>query len=108
MSCQAFSQQRNQAIFPDPDVFDPQRWLNASEAYDQEAMREQMLLFGKGTRSCLGRRIATMEIKLAVAAIVSRYDVEISTSDTDQDMAMTDHFVLVPKGGKCLLRFRKV
>lgn len=71
-------------------------------------MRDQMTLFGKGARSCLGRRIATMEIKLAVAALVKNFDVEIGSPTTDDDMQMTDHFALIPKGGKCILRFTEV
>ena len=49
-----------------------------------------------------------METKLAVAAIVRDFDVEIGSPTTDQDMAMTDHTVLIPKGGRCILRFTKV
>lgn len=71
-------------------------------------MREQMLLFGKGARSCLGRRLATMEIKCALAAIARRYTVEIGSSTTDDDMEMIDHFVLIPKGQKCVLRLTRL
>ncbi|KAI1617383.1 cytochrome P450 [Exophiala viscosa] len=107
VSCQAFTEQRNPTIFPDPDDFNPQRWLDASKTPAFEAMREQITLFGKGARSCLGRRIATMEIKVAVAAIVKHFNVEIGSATTDEDMAMTDHFALIPKGGKCILRLTK-
>jgi cytochrome P450 len=107
VSCQAFSEQRNPTIFPDPDHFNPQRWLDAEKAGTSNAMHDQMTLFGKGARACLGRRIATMEIKVAVAAIVRNFDVEIGSAETDKDMAMTDHFVLIPKGGKCILRLKR-
>lgn len=49
-----------------------------------------------------------MEIKLAVAALVKNFDVEIGSPTTDDDMQMTDHFALIPKGGKCILRFTEV
>lgn len=70
-------------------------------------MREQMTLFGKGARACLGRTIATMEIKMVTAAMVREFNVDVGGPTTDQDMAVTDHFVLIPKGGKCILRLSK-
>jgi cytochrome P450 len=100
---------RDSSIFPEPDRFNPQRWLdeeNNTETMD--LMREQMFLFGKGIRSCLGRRLATMEIKCALAAIVRRYKIEIGSSTTDRDMEMIDHFVLIPKGQKCVLRLTQL
>lgn len=108
VSCQALSTQRDPNIFPEPDRFNPQRWLDAENTDSIEAMREQMLLFGKGARSCLGRRLATMEIKCALAAIARRYKVEIGSSTTDDDMEMIDHFVLIPKGQKCVLRLTRL
>lgn len=108
VSCQPYTEQRNPTIFPEPARYDPQRWLDAEKSGHLEAMREQITLFGKGARSCLGRRIATMEIKTAVAAILKNYNVEIGSPTTDYDMQMTDHFVLIPKGGRCVLRLSKV
>lgn len=71
-------------------------------------MREMILVWGKGTRACLGKPIATMELKLGTAALVRKFSVEIGSPTTDDDMEMTDHFTLIPKGGKCLLTFRIV
>lgn len=109
VSCQALSVQRDPTIFPEPDRFNPQRWLDAENNTEtMELMREQMLLFGKGARSCLGRRLATMEIKCALAAVGRRYKVEIGSSTTDRDMEMIDHFVLIPRGQKCVLRLTRL
>jgi cytochrome P450 len=78
-----------------------------SSTDELEAMREQMLLFGKGARSCLGRRIATMEIKTVVVALVRNFDFSIGSPTTDAEMAMTDHFAIMPKGGRCVLRLSR-
>ncbi|KAL6250772.1 hypothetical protein RBB50_003075 [Rhinocladiella similis] len=107
VSCQPFTEQRNPTIFPNPACYSPQRWLDADKE-TLETMREQMTLFGKGARACLGRRIATMEIKTVVAALLRNFNFEIGSATTDADMEMRDHFILVPKGGKCILRLSKI
>jgi cytochrome P450 len=107
VSCQALSSQREPTIFPEPDRFNPQRWIDAEQKGNVELMREQFLVFGKGARGCLGRKLATMEIKCATAAIVRRYSVTIGSPQTDDDMEMTDHTVLIPKGQRCLLQLTR-
>lgn len=108
VSCQPLSTHRDPAIFPEPDSFKPQRWIDAEKAGDIELMREQIIVFGKGARACLGRRVAIMEIKLATVEIVRNYNVAIGSPTTDDDMEMTDHAVLIPKGQKCVLRLARV
>jgi cytochrome P450 len=108
ISCQALTSQREPTIFPDPDHFNPQRWIDGKQQGTADQMRDQLLVFGKGTRACLGRRIAIMELKFTLAALTRRYNFEIGSPTTDDDMEMTDHFVLIPKGGRCLLRVTKV
>ncbi|KAJ9606301.1 hypothetical protein H2200_009262 [Cladophialophora chaetospira] len=108
VSCQALTLHRDPILFHEPDRFNPQRWIDASKTEVLEQMREQMFLFGKGARSCLGRTLATMEIKLTLVAIVQRYHVEIGSATTDKDMEMIDHFVLIPKGQKCVLKLTRV
>ena len=71
-------------------------------------MRSQMLLFGRGARACLGRTLAIMEIKCVVAAVMQRFQVEIGSPTTDQDMEMTDHFVLIAKGQRCVLQLNRI
>jgi len=108
VSCQALSSQREPTIFPQPDRFNPQRWIDAESTGHLELMREQMTVFGKGSRACIGRSIAMMEIKCATVEIVRRYNIEIGSSTTDEDMQMTDYTVLVPKGQRCVLRLSRV
>lgn len=67
-----------------------------------------MLLFGRGARACIGRTLAIMEIKCTVAAVIQRFEVDIGSPTTDQDMEMADHFVLIAKGQRCILKLRRV
>ncbi|KJX97037.1 cytochrome P450 like protein [Zymoseptoria brevis] len=55
----------NPAVFPDPQSFQPQRWLNPSS----EMLRD-WIPFGIGPRQCIARNLAVIELELAVKAIV--------------------------------------
>lgn len=75
---------------------------------DLDAMRDHILVWGKGTRSCLGKAIAIMELKLGLAAIINRLSPTLASERTNDDMEIRDHFVLTAKGGRCMLKFMKV
>ncbi len=70
-------------------------------------MHDQILVWGKGLRSCLGKQLAYMELKLVTAAVMKMFVVELDSPATDDDMEMTDHFTLIAKGRRCLLRVQK-
>jgi cytochrome P450 len=71
-----------------------------------DVMRAHMLVFGRGSRMCLGRAIAMMQMRLAVAAVARRFaTVRLASAQTLDDMRQTDHFILMPKGHKCMLVF---
>jgi hypothetical protein len=46
-----------------------------------------------------------MELKVAAAAILSKYQVELAPDMQPDDMAQRDHFLIFPKSGKCHLVF---
>jgi cytochrome P450 len=48
-------------IFPNPEKFDPERWLNASDE-----MQRDWIPFGMGSRACIARNLATVELFMAV------------------------------------------
>lgn len=41
-------------IFPEPDVFRPERWIEASEK--GQHLTKFLVAFGKGSRICLGMK----------------------------------------------------
>jgi cytochrome P450 len=43
---------KNPDIFPEPEKFDPERWLRAAEK--GQPLTRYLVAFGKGTRSCIG------------------------------------------------------
>lgn len=57
----------NPTVFPEPERFKPQRWLNPTEA-----MSKYWFAFGAGSRACIARNLATMELQLATERLARR------------------------------------
>ncbi|XP_029288042.1 25-hydroxyvitamin D-1 alpha hydroxylase, mitochondrial [Cottoperca gobio] len=67
-----FATSRDPAVFPNPDKFQPERWLKKDQTHHPYAS----IPFGVGKRSCIGRRIAELELYLALARILIEFDVK--------------------------------
>jgi cytochrome P450 len=61
---------RNPDLYPDPNRFDPDRWLPEQVA---ARPREHAVPFGAGNRKCIGDRYAWMEATIALATILPRW-----------------------------------
>jgi len=70
VSCPTYTIHRHPKAFEDPDGFHPERWLGRGK-YDRE---KYFLAFSYGPRACIGRNVATMELKKSVASFVRRFD----------------------------------
>jgi hypothetical protein len=46
-----------------------------------------------------------MELKAITAALMSAFKAEVAPTMTEDDMALTDHFLAIPKCGRCDLVF---
>lgn len=47
---------RHPSIFPNPELFDPTRWLLPSESY--RALAKNMWVFSSGPRACIGKELS--------------------------------------------------
>jgi cytochrome P450 len=65
VSCTPFELYLNPHVFPQPHDFIPERWANPSP----EMMRDS-IWFGLGTRQCIARNLATMELFCTVQRLV--------------------------------------
>jgi cytochrome P450 len=65
---------------PNPESFDPRRWLDVSSAARTELARASMP-FGAGPRICPGRQLALLECALAISALVKRYEVTLASQE---------------------------
>jgi len=64
---------RDPEHFPDPERFDPTRWLDGLE---RRLPRGAYVPFGAGTRRCLGDRFAMLEGRLILLAVARRLRLE--------------------------------
>jgi cytochrome P450 len=68
--CSQWAMHRDQRYFERPDAFEPERW---SDGLEQRLPRFAYFPFGGGSRQCLGKVFATMELPLLLATIVRRF-----------------------------------
>jgi cytochrome P450 len=81
----------NPTIFPGPETFDPERWLDKEKRLDR-----YLVSFGKGSRQCLGINLAYAELYLTAATLVSRFDFELYETSLKDVQIKHDFFVAVP------------
>ncbi len=106
---QAYTTQRDPTYFSDPEKFDPSRWIvDGAINPGTPDVREMFLVWGKGSRTCLGQYMATMELKILLARLIERFEVNLQGESTHDEMEMTDHFTLIPKGKRCGLVFSEM
>ncbi|KAK7937725.1 uncharacterized protein PG986_014593 [Apiospora aurea] len=88
-------QNRNTALFPDPDTFMPERWL-LSTGQRNYALEKKLLSFGRGSRVCLGMELAYCEMYLMIAELVLRVLPRARLVNTTADDVEYDHDTNVP------------
>lgn len=90
---------RDPHIFPDPDWFIPERWLKASEAQVKEMDTAFSFNFGAGSRTCIGKNLAMMEIHKIIPQLLRRYRLELAQPETDRKIC--NHFFVQQEGLIC-------
>lgn len=84
-------------IYPDPLTYNPDRF-----APEEVSKRHNFsfLPFGEGPRVCIGERFAVVEIKLALAKILTSYEFTLDRSKTPVPLEyLINRLLLTPSTG---------
>ena len=92
-------------FFEQAERFDPDRWLEHNgEPAPASADKRICIPFGAGPRTCPGRYLALLEIKVAMAMLLANFDViAVETSDGNEAREVMG-FVMSPASLKMRLR----
>ncbi|RYP50490.1 hypothetical protein DL768_003995 [Monosporascus sp. mg162] len=103
VSCQAYSTHRiDESVFPQPDLFNPERWLEEKGELDRKRL---FFAFASGGRGCIGKHLALAEMKILLRDVYSRFTTIPDQCMTEADMQMSDLLISSqPKGKKCYMR----
>ncbi len=97
----------NSQYFDDPDAFKPERWLpDAAQPLSAEARRTS-IPFGSGPRMCPGRYLALLEMKMAMAMLLSSFDLTAVDTPDGHMAAELMAFTMNPIGLTMKLRERE-
>ncbi|CAN8097683.1 unnamed protein product [Discula destructiva] len=97
---------RDATVFPDPERWDPMRWIREEEEPESRAaMQRQFWAFSSGGRMCIGSNFAMHEMKLLAAAVYTNYMTHIVD---DTGIEQGDGYTGRPAGEQLWVRFEKV
>ena len=68
--------QHDPEVFPDPESFQPERWLIESKE-ELANMEKHFFSFGAGSRVCIGRNISMIEMRKIIPLLVREFDMSM-------------------------------
>lgn len=94
VQAQAWSLHRNPSVFPDPETWNPERWLNTDSSTNRE-MSRWFWAFGSGGRMCVGSNLAMLDMKATMVGLWGNFDTEIVE---DEGMVPNNGYMAEPLG----------
>ena len=92
--------------FPNPQAFQPERWLDEGGAGAASSAKRVSMPFGAGPRVCPGRYLALLEMKMAMAMLLTHFDIEAVTTPDGGEAVEHLAFTMMPVGLTMRLRQR--
>ena len=95
----------DEKYFPDPQKFDPARWLEPTAKSASSAKRVAMP-FGAGPRLCPGRYLAMLEMKMVIAMLLAGFELESVGTEDGAEPRELMAFTMQPVGLRMKLAAR--
>lgn len=102
VSVENFSMSYDPRYWEDPKAFKPERWLVGLGA---DRPSEAHHPFSEGTRSCIGKNLAYLEMRILLANLVWHFDWELASTDI-QDLNSSCQCFALWTMPKLLVKFR--
>lgn len=100
VSMDAYHMHSNEAVFPEPHEFRPERWLGDPMGPDGvHTLSHYLVPFSRGSRACIGMHLAYMELFIALATVIRRHEFEIFETDRSDVDFVNDLVRPMPKWG---------
>lgn len=98
-------------FIPNAAQFDPERWINTTEAASSaggtiNSVKRISMPFGAGPRICPGRYLALLEMKIAMAMLLTRFDIADISAPNGKEAQEHMAFTMAPVGLKMRLKLR--
>ena len=112
VSMNAWIVARDRTIFgDDADVFRPERWLRGEGDEKEEfearlaGMKRADLVFGAGSRSCIGKNVSFLEIYKAVPSLLMAFELEVAGG---RKWEVQNKWIVRQSGFECVVKERGV
>jgi len=103
---QAYTLHQDDAVYSDPDLYRPDRWLTSDEEHLKK-MNRSFWAFGSGQRGCIAEHLAWLEMKIALFEVYSTFRTEVASGFEEWEMRIDDQISsIVPVGRRCMLVFK--
>src|SRR5258708_976504 len=90
VSVPTYSIQRNEKYFKNAEAFIPERWIDNPDEKEVYNLKKYVIPFSAGSRACIGRNLAFLELQVALASIVHRYNFELK--DAHKEVEILERF----------------
>jgi cytochrome P450 len=90
VSISAYVAHRDQAVFPDPETYNPDRWLDEKG----KELQPYFITFSAGARGCIGRNISYLEQTVLLASMIHRF--EFALAHPEWEPRRRENFNLSP------------
>ncbi|KAK8173506.1 cytochrome P450 [Phyllosticta citrichinensis] len=91
--CPQWALGRSEKVYAEPNRFLPERWYAKKEMVKKE---KAFFPFNTGVYGCIGKPLALMELRLAIAKLLMAFDITFAPGETGDDLLnkTRDHFTI--------------